>query len=175
MNSRYYNYSINFNGKRIKHGDDYHKVRTRLAVSTRVCVLILRKPPKTIIDLFPGLLPRPDRQRLHLLPATVQAVLLPQAAGPGAQLPRAARARGLGAAVQGHVLQRHHAPVRVRQSSLLASAAAQRVLPRDPPVGGSLPIYVRAFLAPVVRRVGNPTDASVERVAYMRALRSAPY
>ncbi|XP_052126284.1 extracellular sulfatase SULF-1 homolog [Frankliniella occidentalis] len=25
MNSRYYNYSINFNGERIKHGDDYHK------------------------------------------------------------------------------------------------------------------------------------------------------
>ncbi|XP_049950406.1 extracellular sulfatase SULF-1 homolog isoform X1 [Schistocerca serialis cubense] len=25
MNSRYYNYSINLNGKRIKHGDDYHK------------------------------------------------------------------------------------------------------------------------------------------------------
>lgn len=26
MNSKYYNYSVNMNGKRIKHGDDYNKV-----------------------------------------------------------------------------------------------------------------------------------------------------
>lgn len=26
MNSKYYNYSINFNGKRIRHGNDYSKV-----------------------------------------------------------------------------------------------------------------------------------------------------
>jgi hypothetical protein len=26
MNSRYYNYSINLNGKKIRHGADYHKV-----------------------------------------------------------------------------------------------------------------------------------------------------
>lgn len=27
MNSRYYNYSINLNGKKIKHGDQYDKVK----------------------------------------------------------------------------------------------------------------------------------------------------
>lgn len=57
-----------------------------------------------------GLLPGPDRERLGGVPAAEQAVLLAQAGDAGAELPRAARPRGLGAAVLAPLLQRHHPP-----------------------------------------------------------------
>lgn len=122
MNSKYYNYSINMNGQKIKHGFDYAKVNNNTH-----CVLLGRKYIKFSSTLFPvqdilpiyvshtfclkGLLPGLDSERLNSFSQAVEAAKSEETSATHNEFPSSSWSRGFCTTIQSSILQRHHASV----------------------------------------------------------------